>query len=59
LQNPAPGDSEADPTGYDLGLTILLACLHTTVAFTDPSFQCALQDKIVDNPLLDYAASSQ
>ncbi len=59
LQNPAPGDSEADPTGYDLGLTILLACLHTTIAFTDPSFQSALQDRIVDNPLLDYAANSQ
>ena len=55
LQNSAPSDSDADNTEYDLGLTILLACLHTTVAFTDPSFQSALQDKIADNPLLDYA----
>lgn len=48
-------DSDSDMTGGDLGLTVLLACLHTSIAHIDPNFQSALRDKIADNPLLHYA----
>jgi hypothetical protein len=55
VQTTAPDDPDADATGGDLGLTILLACLRTDIAFVDPIFQSTLRNKIAENPLLDYA----